>query len=552
MKRFVSLAKPTTPNDSKVRLTQQFTEPRLQMLFATISLLIYLSIAFLRALPRFFINRRKLFLNTSDTWYHMMLAEEIRQNNHKLPKKISRFLLSDSITYPPLFHILLSYLTKRQRIAIEPFLGGIFDGLVGVGLFFTAYVLIDLDLKTSLFVSLLFVFSPYALGSGYGPRATLGTPRVFGQFLFFVSLLMLLQFLATGDYLYVIAAIALGSLIFLASMFSSQAYVFILIIWSTVLLSAVPLFVLCGSYLLSLLISGGQTWNSSKGHVLHLRIMAKTFWKGRFLSEHIQQRNRLSDLRNLPKQLFTSLKKNYFLFYVRNTFLIVLFQIPVVSFYVYSRFDNSSLLTGSALIHLSDTFVGSAILVFIAVSTRPLLFLGEAERYIEHVSPFCCLFVGLILQASGKWEAAYGVLLYSIFLYLINVILFVYLIRTRNSVEREQNTQAVLDWINSNATERRFAVLPNMGLNILIACLTSSSVLFGRWKDDCSPAVKSLKDVESDEFRLYRANLFEMYAIDYVIIPSTTPLHSNLSDLKNEFPVVFRNASYCILQYRQS
>lgn len=522
------------------------------MLLATITLLLFLSIVFLRALPRFFIYRRKLLLNTSDSWYHLMLAEEIRQNNHKLPKKISRFLLSESITYPPLFHILLSYLTKRQRLAIEPFLGGIFDGLVGTGLFSAAYLLIDLDLKTAVFVALLFVFSPYALGSGYGPRATLGTPRVFGQFLFFLSLLMLLQFLATGDYFYGIAAIGLGSLIFWASMFSSQAYVFILIICSLVLLSVVPLLVLLESYLLSLLVSGGQTWKISKGHVLHLRIMAKTFWKGRFLSEHIQQRNRFSDLRNLPKQLFANLKKNYFLFYVRNTFLIVLFQIPVVAFYVYSRFDNSNILAGSDLLHLSDALLVSALLVFIAVSTRPLLFLGEAERYMEHVSPFCCLFVGLILQVSGKWEAAYWVLLYSIVLYLINVILFVYLVRTKNSDERQQNTQAVLDWINSNAPERRFAVLPNTGLNILIAYLTSSSVLFGRWKDDCSPAVKSLKDVESDEFRLHRAGLFEMYLIDYVIIPNTTSLHSNLADLKNEFPVVFQNASYCMLQCWQA
>jgi hypothetical protein len=517
------------------------------MPLAGISILLLLSIVFLRVLPRLFLNRGQLFLDTTDTWYHLMLAEEIRQNDHQLPKKISKFLLSESITYPPLFHLLLSYLNKRQRTAIEPFLGGLFDGLVGVCLFVAARLLVNLDIRTSVFVALLFVFSPYTLGMNFGPRATLGTPRVFGQFLFFLTLLMLLQYMATDVYFYGLAAIGLGSLIFLASMFSSQAYTFILIIWSLLLSSVYPLMVLSGSYLLSLLVSRGHTWHITKGQILHLIVMAKIFWKGKFLAHHIQQRNRLGDLLSLPKHLFTDLKQVFFLFYLRNTFLIVLFQIPVVTFYVYVRFVYAAPPAGILLIHISDALLISGLLVFVAVSTRPLLFLGEAERYIEHISPLYCLFIGLMLPVTGSWVAAYWMLFYSVSLYLVNVTLFIYQFKSKNSKERQGDTQSLLDWINSEASQKRFAVLPQTGLNILISYLTSGSVLFGRWKDDCSPAVKSLKDVESDEFRQYRSSLLQTYAIDYIIIPGTSPLHPNLSDLKKEFPVVFQNPSYCML-----
>jgi hypothetical protein len=93
--------------------------------------------------------------------------------------------------------------------------------------------------------------------------------------------------------------------------------------------------------------------------------------------------------------------------------------------------------------------------------------------------------------------------------------------------------------------------LPATGLNILIASLTTASVLFGRWKDNSPPEVKSLKDVESDEFRRYSPSLFETYRISYVVIPNSSSLHPNLADLRNECPVVYENASFCMMQYPQ-
>ncbi|WP_215237686.1 hypothetical protein [Dyadobacter helix] len=484
---------------------------------------------------------------THDTWYHLMLAEEIRQNGYKLPSKISRFLLSESITYPPLFHVLLSCLNKRHRTAIEPFTGGLLDGLVGVCLFFIAHEWGNLGVSISVLSALLFVFSPYSLGLNFSPRATLGTPRVFGQFLFFLAVLMLLLYLDTGFYYYGSAAVVLGGLIFLSSMFSSQAFAFVLVIWSLLLVSVVPLVVLLSSYLLSLLVSRGYSWHITKGHVQHLTIMAKTFWKGRFSTQHIQQRNRLDDLLNAPRQLFTNPKQVFFLFYVRNTFLIVLFQMPVIALYIYYRFSWPEALTNVPMIHLLDTLLLSGLLVFLATSTKPFLFLGEAERYMEHVSPFCCLLIGLMLSETGYLWATYWVLIFSIGLYFVNVCLFIYQVKSKNSKERERDVESILEWINTKAPQKRFAVLPHSNLNIVIPYFTDSYVLFGQWKNSSSPAIKSLKDVESDEFRRYRSSLLQRYAIDYIITANVTPTHPNLADMKNNFPVVFQNSSYYVL-----
>lgn len=509
-------------------------------------IILFLIFIFFRALPRIFLNRSKLFLFTNDTWFHLMLAEEIRQNNHKLPKKITKFLLSESISYPALFHFILSYLSKSQRTAIEPYLGGIFDGVVGVCLFLMAHSLLGFDIKTSFLVSSLFLFSPYTLGLNFGPRATLGTPRVFGQLLFFLTLLLTIQYLLTGIYHYAFAASILGSLIFLASMFSSQAYVFILIIWSILLPSVFPLIVLLSSYLLSLLFSWGRTWRITIGHIQHLRVMAKTFWRGRFSDLHAQQRNRFSDLIYLPKYLITDFRRVFFIFYKRNTFLILLFQIPVMSLYIYYRFAYTDVLPRLPLIHILDTLFISGLIIFIAVSTDALSFLGEAERYIEHVSPFCCLFVVLLISIIGSW-AVYLILIYSFGLYLINSIIFVYLIKNKKSEQREEDIKAVLDWINEKANHKRFAVLPHTNLNILIPYLTTGSVLFGRWKDDSSPAVKSIKDIESKEFGQHISSLLQTYTIDYIIISATSITHPNINELKNKFQPVFENSTYRVL-----
>ncbi|MCX6216121.1 hypothetical protein [Spirosoma sp.] len=505
----------------------------------------------LRALPRLFLNKGKLFLFTNDTWFHLMLAEEIRQNNHTIPEKISRFLLSERLTYPALFHILLSYVNKKQRTAIEPYLGGLFDGIVSVCLFLTARFFGAFDVRTSSLVVCLFIFSPYTLGLNFGPRATLGTPRVFGQLLFFLTILLVLQYLLTGSYYYIFAAIWVGSLVFSASMFSSQAYVFILLIWSILLPSLCPLIVLVSSYLLALLVSRGYVWHITKGHIQHLIVMAKAFWRGRFSDQHIQQRNRLNELLNLPKYFFTDLKQLFFLFYVRNTFLILLFQIPVMSLYVCYRLINPDSLTTLPLTHLLDTLFFAGLLVFIAVSTKTLSFLGEAERYIEHVSPFCCLFIGLMMPVTTS-HIVYLILVYSIILYLINGVIFVYLIKYKESERREHHIRSVLDWINQNAHKKRFAVLPHTNLNLLIPYFTTCSVLFGRWKNDSSAAVKSLKDVESAEFRQHRVGLFQTYAIDYIVISAKAGTHPNLDELKREFLTVFENPVYSVLSCRKA
>ncbi|SOD81661.1 hypothetical protein [Spirosoma fluviale] len=511
-----------------------------------ISIALFSCTVLLRALPRLFLNKGKLFLFTNDTWFHLMLAEEIRQNNHSIPGKISRFLLSESLTYPALFHILLSYVNKTQRTAIEPYLGGLFDGIVSVCLFLAARFFLTLDLQTSFFIVCLFIFSPYTLGLNFGPRATLGTPRVFGQLLFFLAVLLTIQYVLTGSFYSIVAAIWAGSLLFSASMFSSQAYVFILLLWSILLPSLCPLVVLVSSYLLALLLSRGYVWHITKGHIQHLVVMARAFWRGRFSDQNIQQRNRLDELLNLPRYLFTDLKQLFFLFYVRNTFLILLFQIPVMSLYIYYRLVDARAFPTLPLTHALDTLFIAGLLIFIAVSTKMLSFLGEAERYIEHVSPFCCLFIGLMMPVMTS-RAVTLLLIYSISLYLINGVIFVYLIKNKESEQREQHIRSVLDWIDQNAHKKRFAVLPHTNLNVLIPYFTTGFVLFGRWKNDSSPAVKSLKDVESTAFRQHRVSLLQTYAIDYIVISAKAGVHPNLEELKREFRTVFENPVYSVL-----
>ena len=68
-----------------------------------------------RSLPRLLVDRGALSLVFHDTWFHLLFAEEIAANRHRIPRRIRGFLLSTHVAYPPLMHWRWSFLPRRWR-----------------------------------------------------------------------------------------------------------------------------------------------------------------------------------------------------------------------------------------------------------------------------------------------------------------------------------------------------------------------------------------------------------------------------------------------------
>jgi hypothetical protein len=470
-----------------------------------------------RSLPRWRVDRGALGLHLNDPWYHLLLAKEIAKHGHRIPKRMSRFLLSTELAYPPLMHWLWSFLPLKGRERLEPAWGGLCDGLAAAALLAVAVRGVPGGTWAGGGLAvLLFLVTPGMLGVGWGPRALHGTPRVFGQLLFTLSAFSFLLFRATGAWGWFWAAAMFGSLIFVSSLFSVQAFVFLNVLLALFSRSWEPLALVAAGFGLSLAWFRGYTLHLRRSHVQMLQAMERSLRQGWFDGESIQRRNRWGELVRFPLTLFRDPQKARMLAYKENTGLIVLTLLPLVP--VWFLPGGPAWGAAEGMLQEAGLYVWAGLAVFAATSLRPLLFLGEAERYMEHVVPLVCLGLGAAAvnsPGSAGWIVMGLLLAYSAGASIWNAADFVR--RGRQGREAQRRIRETLKWIRRHADGRRFAVLPRNGMNCLIAYRAGGSVLFGRWRGDSPPEVQALRNPASAEFAQHRRALFARYAIDYVV-----------------------------------
>lgn len=510
---------------------------------------VVLGITGLRSLPRWLVQRGRLSLFTNDPWYHLLLAEEISENRHRIPNRIRAFLLSTRLAYPPLMHWMMSFLPKGAREQVEPAWGGLCDGWAAAALAAVAiHAVPGGTVWTGGLAVLLFLATPGMMGTGWGPRALHGTPRVLGQLLFTLSALSLLLFRATGEWGWFAAAVFSGSLIFVTSFFSVQVFVLLNLLFAAFVWTWAPVVLVAAGFGLSLLWFPGYSLYLRREHMAMLQVMKRSLKQGGF-EKSIQQRNRWAELRRLPDYLRKQPQRARQLLYKENTWLILLLQLPLVP--VLFLLGGPAGGAGPGLLHDAGAYIWAGLAAFAATSLRPLLFLGEAERYVEHVVPLASLTLAFAAANASGWLAAALVallLLYSAGASWWHGADFVR--RGLQNQGRQEQIRETLEWIERHAAGKRFVVLPRNYMNQLIAYFTSGSVLFGRWRSDLPPDLLALRNPESAEFAQMRDGLFARFGIEYVVMAAWARNQPGMREMVAAYPEVFRNSEYVLLACR--
>ena len=502
-----------------------------------------------RSALRWRVGRGALSLLFHDTWFHLLYAEEIAANGHRVPRRIRPFLLSTHVAYPPLLHWALSFLPKRIRERTEPFWGGLLDALAGMALLALAAHLPGGTLATGAWAAGLLLATPALQGTGWGPRALHGTPRVLGQLLFALAIFAFLLHRQTGAPGWFAAAAAAGSLIFVASFFSVQAFAFANLIAAALLRSWEPLALLGASFALSLLWFRGYALHLLRSQFRMLAAMRRALRRGEFDCAAIQARNRWRDFLRLPGYLRTDPRRAQELASRRNTWLILLLQMPLVPACFCVGGPTGGFATGC--LHDAGAYVWAGLALFALTSLRPFLFLGEAERYAEHVLPLLCLTMAFALPAAPPGLGAalpVGVLAVSVAVGVWNARGF--LRQERAGRARQDQVRETLEWIRRQAAGRRFAVLPRGSLNLLIPYLAGGSVLYGQWASHSPPDVQALRNPESAEFARCRDGLFERFGIDYVVLDVRRRERPGFRDMFAAYPEAFGNAAFSVRAFR--
>lgn len=197
-----------------------------------------------------------------DTFYHLSEARSIRERSREEFRR--RFYPAEEHAYPPLLQYLLSRLSDGRILQL---LGPMADTANAALL---ALLFILLESSSAVAVGLvLYAFTPYFLEASSSV-----SPRPFANLFLSGSMLSLLGFFLYQDFSFLFLSILLVGLVFLTQRLASQSLLVILAVLAVVFSSWVPMLVLGGGLLVSLVLTRGNYLQVLQAHLKTLRIRA--------------------------------------------------------------------------------------------------------------------------------------------------------------------------------------------------------------------------------------------------------------------------------------
>jgi hypothetical protein len=332
-------------------------------------------------------------------------------------------MISGIYTYPYLFHWLWSLAPERLIWVVEQYSSALIDALlVMVSYLLTRQLLPafgwnDETRTVATWTSLLLSFSPALLSAAGGPRAYHGTPRTLTQLLFLAFMGALLLYAGEPHPRYLLAASAAVVPLAIASKFGNQALVFISA-WLLVAGYWSPALAAAAGYLAAALITRGRVLEVLRGQWRHSAFYARHLQARYLHSGHVTLRQYARDLGTAlrgPRALAEWLVSSRF---HPHQIACAFPHLPGCLLLAWQHWADGGLPgIPAALAHVLASWSAAALLVTVAISFRPLLFLGEPERYLE-ISLFPQVLLFVLLSCTLPWVAGLA-LVYSLASYAL-------------------------------------------------------------------------------------------------------------------------------------
>jgi hypothetical protein len=308
----------------------------------------------------------------SDAYGQLLQIREIRRANHRRPESPNFSAAAGKYAYPYLVIWVLSFVPSRFLEDVERYFSGIMDVLYT--LLFLVLLRFDILSEAGVLLALAVFFATPQfmrpdLAHGYGLSS-----RKPGLLFATGSLFSFYQWASTEVYVWFAVAVLCGAAMVMASRFSLQAYVFILLPSAIFVdISAIPLLILV--LLTAVVVSRGRYLLILKTHISHMYDYATELqYKNKFdhnLPNPIgfvkavlfadSYRERLDEVRTAT---------------ILGELVMNPFVIPVVVGLV--LLENTAVPVGFSI------WIASTLAAFVLTSLPHLLFLGQPERYLEY------------------------------------------------------------------------------------------------------------------------------------------------------------------------
>ena len=396
---------------------------------------------FIRLLPRII----KKYKTGIDTWYHLSSVQSIKKNGYKIPECNDGFILGGKYDYPFIAHLIVA-LFVNNIIKNERFINPIIDTLyIFTGYIYGMFIIntysIEIDYFTLKYF-LVVIFSITMLKISTGPRVYSFTPRVFGEFFSFVSIITLHIYYITNNSIFLLLSILFIAITLNTSIFASQVLFFVLLLLSFFVLSPIPFLLFLLGVFMAYVISFGHYKYMLKQQLKYTWQYAKY---GQYNHPSVKNRNKLSQYKlfiNLLSKL--KFKEAYKVFNTNLTFFNIFYKnldviISIFILAIYGFFDHFVLFV-----------IISIIIIFFITSFRPFLFLGESDRYLEYLVIFSALIIATNIS-----------LIYICYFAFIQVIfyLFTLLLYFKSSSPYDKNFLEALRYVKNNIVNKEDYVI---------------------------------------------------------------------------------------------
>jgi len=342
----------------------------------------------------------------SDLYYHLLLAENIRNNDFKSLKRNPQFILPGECRYPIFYHHLLALFSKPAREGFAKVSSALFDSLLVATFYAVSWnflVPLGWSGKEIFLLAAAFSVSPSLTGIGEGPRAYEGTPRTVGEFLACLVFLALWGYVSTGNLLFYGTAVLIGSAALNTSKFTAQVFLFFSVIIAVIVNSTGLLLFMPLTIIGAIVVSNGNYWGVLCGQIAHLVLYAKRLMHQHPIFEKRTGSKLPKTVRELGRYVLTE-----------NTFLIFLMKHGLIFLALLLSFLNYDQMTHSAGSLYLFAWLVSGVITAIITSRKQFLFLGEADRYLEYV-----LLAGYLIFAITAGPKYIGLIL------CLNIVLYV-------------------------------------------------------------------------------------------------------------------------------
>jgi hypothetical protein len=353
-----------------------------------------------------------------DVHGHLYFAQSVaRQGVGPFGRITMNVVGAGAYSQPFVWHWVIGRFDPERIRRQQSWLNGVIDAAFVVAAHALA-LQAGFDRETALLAVALYLLTPMWFSSiAIGPRIAGFTPRLSAEVATNLFFLVLMLPLPAPPALVFAAAIALAAFVLSSSKFGVQAMLFLTPLACLLAQDLRPLLALVAATALLVVVSRGETLTQLRSQLGHLAWYFRENLRGRM---HISERN---SLRALFRVEGATARERLTRFAYRavgeNSFTAVVLKMPLLGLIAF----------GAAQVGLDRLFggehralaapVAAAVVLFVLVSLRPLLFLGEAERYLNHVAFFVALLAARLTVEASLWPAALLLLAYGFTFWLL-------------------------------------------------------------------------------------------------------------------------------------